>query len=59
MNESVEGRRVNEKLFMINLHKSMVLGRDRARDPWNAVRYASVARHVTDCARLPGTTCSG
>ena len=29
-------------------------GRDRTRDPSSAVRHASVARHVTDCATRPG-----
>ena len=29
-------------------------GRDRTRDPWIAVRHASVDRHVTDCATRPG-----
>ena len=29
-------------------------GRDRTRDPWIAVRHASVARYGTDCATRPG-----
>ena len=33
----------------------MELGRDQTRDPWIAVRLASVARHITDCATQPGT----
>ena len=28
-------------------------GRDQTRDPVSAVRLASVARHVTDCATQP------
>ena len=39
--------------FMINLHKSMGLGRDQTRYPESAVRLASVARHVTHCAKQP------
>ena len=33
--------------------------RDRTRDPGSAVRHASVARHVTDCATRPGSICMG
>ena len=40
---------------MINLHDSMGPHRDRTRDPGSAVRHASVARHVTDCATRPGS----
>ena len=29
-------------------------GLDRTCDPGSAVRHASVARHVTDCATRPG-----
>ena len=29
-------------------------GGDQTRNPRSAVRYASVARHVTDCATQPG-----
>ena len=32
-------------------------GRDRTRTPGSAVRQASVARHVTDCATRPGLHC--
>ena len=31
-------------------------GRDLTRDPGSAVRLASVARHVTDCAMQPSQT---
>ena len=40
--------------FMINLHESMGPDRDRLATPGSAVRHASVARHVTDCATRPG-----
>ena len=36
------------------IHESMGLDRDRTRDPGSAVRHASVARRVTDCATRPG-----
>ena len=35
MNDSAEGRRMTRRnYFMINLHESMVPGRDRTRDLW-------------------------
>ena len=33
-------------------------GRDRTPDPGSAVRHASVARHVTDWAKWPGSEVS-
>ena len=39
---------------MINLHESMGPDRDGLATPGSAVRHASVARHVTDCATRPG-----
>ena len=41
---------------MVNLHKSMEPGRIELATPGSAVRLASVARHVTDCATRPGRT---
>ena len=40
--------------FMINLHESMGPDRDQLATPGSAVRHASVARHVTNCATRPG-----
>ena len=40
--------------FMINLHESMGLGGFELATPGSAVRLASVARHVTNCASSPG-----
>ena len=42
--------------FMINLHESM--GPELAT-PGSAVRHASVARHVTDCATQPDRMWNG
>ena len=43
---------------MIKLHERMRPGRDPTRDHGSAVRLASVARHVTDCATRPGVMIS-
>ena len=43
---------------MINLHESMVPGRDRTRDPWICSQTRIVARHVTDaCLTAEPTRC--
>ena len=41
--------------FMINLHEGMGWAGIKLATPRSAVRLASVARHVTDCAARPGT----
>ena len=38
---------------MINLYENMGLDRDRIVAPGSAKRYASEARHLTDCATRP------
>ena len=50
------GREENDRrnYFMINLPESIGPGRVELAIPGSAVRYASVARHVTDCATRPG-----
>ena len=40
--------------FMINLHESMGRTGIELATPGSAVRLATVARHVTDCATQPG-----
>ena len=51
----IQRREQNDRInyFMINLHESMGPARDRTIG--SAVRLASVARHITDCATRPGT----
>ena len=43
-----------ENYFIINLHESMGPGGIELATPGSAVRLASVARNVTDCAMRPG-----
>ena len=41
-------------MTVINLHESMGPAGIELATPGSAVRLASVARHVTDCATRPG-----
>ena len=44
----------HKNYFTINLHESMGPGQDQTGKPGSAVRLASIARYVTDCAKQPG-----
>ena len=49
MNDSFSGREENDRsnYFMINLHESMGLGRDRTRDHWRLLnRGPFMSAHV-------------
>ena len=55
LNESAEGRRMTVEIILWSISTKVW---DRAgielATPGSAVRHASVARHVTDCATRPG-----
>ena len=55
MNDSTEGRRMTVEIISRSISMKVC---DRAgielATPGSAVRFASVARHVTDCATRPG-----
>ena len=44
----------HKNYFTINLHESKRPGQDQTGKPGSAVRLASIARYVTDCATWPG-----
>ena len=56
MNDSAEGRRMTVEIISWSISTKVW---DRAgielATPWSAVSFASVTRHVTDCATRPGT----
>ena len=60
LNESAEGRRMTVEIISWSISTKVW---DRAgielATPGSAVRLASVARHVTDCATQPGKEKSG
>ena len=53
LNDSAEEENDSRNYFMINLHESMGRAGIELANPGSAVRLASVARHITDCATPP------
>ena len=55
LNDSTEGRRMTIVIISLSISKKVWdRARIKLRTPGSAVRLASVARHVTYCARQPG-----
>ena len=55
LNKSAEGRRMTVEIISWSISTKVVYqARIELATPWSAVRHASVARHVTNCATRPG-----